>query len=138
VVKNRRFRNRGAAITELAIAFPVLFFPALFCIQAAQAFHLHAIADQAAWRALHHAATERFSPEDYEPWKETIRQEAVQELAQLAEFEEENLVVEVEMEEIDDERREITLHLVLTIASPMQLVSGDLQFERNLKIRQYR
>ncbi len=130
-------RGRGLAATELAICLPLLFVTTMFCVQLAQGYHIKAVANQAAWRATRYASTTRFDEDQLEQWKADVTQQAAEELSQLAAFDPENLVLDLETTTTDD-RVEIEVHMLLTIDSPLQLMPGDFQVRRNLRIRQYR
>lgn len=130
-------RLQGLAATELAICLPLLFVITMFCVQLAQGYHIKSVANQAAWRAIRYASTTHFDEDEIEQWKSDVTAEAVEELSQLAAFNPDNLVLDLETT-ADDERVEIQMELHLTIDSPLQLMPGDFHVRRNLKIRQYR
>lgn len=133
----RRKRLSGLAATELAICLPLLFATTMFCVQLAQGYHIKSVANQAAWRAIRYASTTRFKDDEIEQWKADVTAEAVEELSQLTAFQSENLVLNLDTTEIDD-RIEIEMEMHLTIDSPLQLMPGDFEVRRNLRIRQYR
>ena len=133
----KRNRWKGLAATELAICLPLLFVTTMFSVQLAQGYHIKAVANQAAWRAIRYASTTRFDEDELEQWKADVTAEAVEELSQLTAFEPENLVLDIVTATTDD-RVEIEMQMLLTIDSPLKLMPGDFQVRRNLKIRQYR
>lgn len=132
-----RDRMAGVAATELAICLPLLFVTTMFCVQLTQAYHVKAVANQAAWRAIRYASTTHFDEDEVEQWKSEVTAEAVEELSQLTAFNPADLTLNLETT-TSDERVEIEMELHLTIESPIQLMPGDFEVRRNLRIRQYR
>ena len=137
MISARNDPSRGLAATELAICLPLLFVTTMFCVQLAQAYHIKAVANQAAWRAIRYASTTRFDEDEVEQWEADVTAEAVEELSQLTAFNPDNLTIDLETT-TSDERVEIEMELNLTIDSPLHLVPGDFEIRRNLRIRQYR
>ncbi|MBA2112946.1 TadE/TadG family type IV pilus assembly protein [Bremerella alba] len=133
----RRNQLNGLAATELAICLPLLFATTMFCVQLAQGYHIKSVANQAAWRAIRYASTTQFDEDEVEQWEADVLSEAVEELSQLTAFNPDNLIIDLETTEID-ERVVIEMEMHLTIDSPMQLLPGDFEIRRNLRIRQYR
>lgn len=129
--------SKGIAATELAICLPLLFVTTMFCVQLAQAYHIKSVANQATWRAIRYASTTRFDEDKLEQWKADVTAEAVEELSQLTAFNPDNLSLNLETTTLD-ERVEIELEMHLSIDSPLQLMPGDFEIRRNLRIRQYR
>lgn len=133
----RHLTRKGIAATELAICLPLLFVLTMFSIQLAQGYHLRSIADQAAWRAVRFASTNHFREEEIEQWKSDVTAQAIEELSQLPQFNEENLTLNIDVNTIG-ERVEIDLTLDLVMETPLKLLPGDFEVHRNLRIRQYR
>lgn len=136
-MNDRRQNKHGIAATELAICLPLLCTLSFFCIHLAQGYHIRAVADQAAWRAIRYASTTRFRDDEVEQWKSEVTAQAVEHLSQLTRFEPEKLSVQVDVTK-DNERVDIKLKLDLVIEAPLKLIPGDLEVHRNLQIRQYR
>ncbi len=132
-----RQSTRAVAATELAICLPLLFVMTMFCVQLAQGYHIRAVANQAAWRAIRFASTTRFDEDEIEQWKAEVTAEAVEELSQLTSFDPDQLTLDLETTTTDD-RVEIEMQMRLVIDSPLQLMPGDFEVNRTLKIRQYR
>lgn len=127
----------GLAATELAICLPLLFVTTMFCVQLAQGYHIKAVANQAAWRAIRYASTTRFDEDEFEQWEADVKAQAVEELSQLTAFDPANLTLDLETTTIN-ERVEIEMEMHLRIDSPLQLMPGDFEIFRNMRIRQYR
>lgn len=136
-MKARIQRTRGIAATELAICFPLLFLLTMFCVQLAQGYHIRSIADQAAWRAIRYASTTRVRDDEVDAWKADVTSQAVDELSQLAQFDAENLSLNVNVTS-NNERVEIELQLDLIMDNPLRLMPGNFEVHRNIQIRQYR
>lgn len=136
-MKARIQRTRGIAATELAICLPLLFLLTMFCVQLAQGYHIRSVADQAAWRAIRYASTTRVRDDEVDAWKADVTSQAVDELSQLAQFDAENLSLNVNVTS-NNERVEIELQLDLIMDNPLRLMPGNFEVHRNLQIRQYR
>lgn len=136
-MKARIPRTRGIAATELAICLPLLFLLTMFCVQLAQGYHIRSVADQAAWRAIRYASTTRVRDDEVDAWKADVTSQAVDELSQLAQFDAENLSLNVNVTS-NNERVEIELQLDLIVDNPLRLMPGNFEVHRNLQIRQYR
>ncbi|PQO35885.1 pilus assembly protein [Bremerella cremea] len=136
-MKARILRTRGIAATELAICLPLLFLLTMFCVQLAQGYHIRSVADQAAWRAIRYASTTRVRDDEVDAWKADVTSQAVDELSQLAQFDAENLSLNVNVTS-NNERVEIELQLDLIVDNPLRLMPGNFEVHRNLQIRQYR
>lgn len=136
-MKARIPRTRGTAATELAICLPLLFLLTMFCVQLAQGYHIRSVADQAAWRAIRYASTTRVRDDEVDAWKADVTSQAVDELSQLAQFDAENLSLNVNVTS-NNERVEIELQLDLIMDNPLRLMPGNFEVHRNLQIRQYR
>lgn len=136
-MKARIPRTRGIAATELAICLPLLFLLTMFCVQLAQGYHIRSVADQAAWRAIRYASTTRVRDDEVDAWKADVTSQAVDELSQLAQFDAENLSLNVNVTS-NNERVEIELQLDLIMDNPLRLMPGNFEVHRNLQIRQYR
>ncbi|MFN3153128.1 TadE/TadG family type IV pilus assembly protein [Bremerella sp.] len=133
----RNSQAKGLAATELAICLPLLFVTTMFCVQLAQAYHIKAVANQAAWRAIRYASTTRFDEDEFEQWEADVKAQAVEELSQLTAFDPEGLTLNLETTLIND-RVEIEMEMHLVIDSPLLLMPGDFEIQRNMRIRQYR
>ncbi|GAA4436373.1 TadE/TadG family type IV pilus assembly protein [Bremerella cremea] len=132
-----RRSKRGVAATELAICLPLLIACAVYCVQLSQAYHLKAVANQAAWRATRYASTTRFKEDERDQWIASVQNEAIEELSQVGTFNPDQLQMDIETT-TTDERIEIQLQLNLTIVPPIRLTSSEFHFHRTLKVRQYR
>lgn len=137
MMKPRPQIRDGLAAAELAICLPLLFLITMYCVQLAHGYHLKSVADQAAWRAIRYASTTQFQDDQINQWKSDVTDQAIAELSQLADFNEEDLQIEIEVSSNDD-RVEIHLRLDLLMTPTLRLMADKFEVHRDLQIRQYR
>ena len=133
-----RLKNReGVAAAELAICLPLLFLITMYCVQLAHGYHLKSVADQAAWRAIRYASSTQYQEDQIDQWKSDVVNEAIDELSQLSDFNEEDLQIEIDVTTNND-RVEIHLRLDLVMTPSLRLMMDKFEVHRYLQIRQYR
>lgn len=140
-LKLRETRRRGgAAATELALTLPVLLLIVFGCVDFGRSIAVYSNLSNAARVGAEYGATHQFTPHTFESWKEQVGNAAIEEMANVHDFEPDELSLEI----TTDPDTNDSVRVTVKASYPFKCVTtwpgipADILLNRQVSMRQFR